>query len=489
MASHWLKYFHRLTRFLAIFVAFHLHAGAPVELWLTTADSRQTISPQPPLAFGVAGAEATDRIEIEDTTTFQTILGLGSSLEPTTCSNFWRMTLSDREALTERVVDPKTGIGMNLMRLCLGTPDFTGDSWYSYCDLPPGETDSELKRFSIARDRAYILPVIQLARRKNPDLLFVASPWSPPGWMKSNGTMIGGNLLPKWYPAYAQYFVRFLQAYEAEGIPIYAVTIQNEPGVDRATEKNPKWHYPSCRWTGEQEREFIRDHLGPALRQAGLKTKLWCYDHNYNLKSTGDDPGLDYPRTILRDAQAGAFVDGVAFHGYAGKPSAMSAFHEEFPKVPIHFTEGSVFGIKGAVELIERLRNWAASYNAWVLMLDDKGQPNNGPFDAKYATVALNTKTLKPEYLLDYYIYGQFMKFIPRGAVRVESRSAGRAPAQVAFRTRDNHLVLVAANPDTSERQFEIRWRGQSCAVMLPAKSIGTWRWRPDTSAGPTCRR
>ena len=122
-------------------------------------------------------------------------------------------------------------------------------------------------------------------------------------------------------PAYAQYFVRFIQAYETAGIPIYAVTIQNEPGVDRAKEKNPKWHYPSCRWTGEQERDFIRDHLGPALRQAGLKTKIWCYDHNYNERSTGDDPGLDYPRKICRDAKAAAFVDGVAFHGYEGKPS------------------------------------------------------------------------------------------------------------------------------------------------------------------------
>lgn len=477
MASRWRKFFRLLNGFLPIFVAFQLRAAAPVELWLTTADLRQTISPQPALMFGVAAEETKDRIEIEDNTTFQTMLGLGSSLEPTTCSNFWRLAPADREQLMERVVDPRKGIGMSLMRLCMGTPDFTGDSWYSYCDLPARQTDPELRRFSIERDRAYLLPVIQLARRKNPDLLFFASPWSPPGWMKSNGTMIGGHLLPQWYPAYAQYFVRFIQAYEAEGIPIYAVTIQNEPGVDRATEKNPRWHYPSCRWTGGQERDFIRDHLGPALRRAGLKTKVWCFDHNYNEKPTDENAGLDYPRTILRDAAAAAFVDGVAFHGYEGRPSGMTVFHEEFPKVPIHFTEGSVFGIEGAVDLIERLRNWATSYNAWVLMLDDQGKPNNGPFDAKFATVALNTKTLKPDYLLDYHLYGQFMKFIPRGAVRVESRTLGQAPAQVAFRTPDHHLILVAANPAAEERRCEIRWRGLGCSAMLPAKSIGTWRW------------
>ena len=464
---------------LAMLLCFaSLGVAAPtVEVWLTTEDLRQAISPQTQLAFAKSAGDARERVEIEDAKTFQTILGLGSSLEPTTCANFWRMAAADREALMARIVDPKKGIGMNLMRLCIGTPDFTGDPWYSYCDLPPGETDPELKRFSIERDRAYILPVIQLARRKNPDLLFFASPWSPPGWMKSNGTMIGGHLLPQWYAAYAQYFVRFIQAYEAEGIPIHAVTIQNEPGVDRAKEKDPKWHYPSCRWTGEQEREFIRDHLGPALRKAGLKTRIWCYDHNYNVKPEGDDFGLDYPRTILRDAKAAAFVEGVAFHGYAGKPSGMSVFHEEFPQVPVHFSEGSVFGVSGSVDLIERLRNWAVSYNAWVLMLDDLGKPNNGPFAASHATVALNTKTLRPEYLLDYHLYGQFMKFIPRGAVRVESRSLGGAPAQIAFRMPDKRLVLVAANPDAKECGFAIQWRGQSCTVVLPAKSVGTWRW------------
>src|SRR5439155_13182070 len=404
-------------------------------------------------------------------------LGLGSSLEPTTCSNFWRMAASYREALMERLVDLEKGIGMNLMRLCIGTPDFTGDPWYSYCDLRPGQIDPELKHFSIERDRAYILPVIKLARAKNPKLLFFASPWSPPGWMKNSGSMIGGHLLPQWYSAYARYFVRFVQGYEAEGIPIFAVTVQNEPGVNRAKEKDLRLHYPSCQWTADQEREFIRDHLGPALRDARLKTKIWCYDHNYNLKATGDDAGLDYPRTILRDANAAAFVAGVAFHGYVGQASGMSVFHKEFPRVPIHFTEGSVVGIDGAVELIERLRSWAVSYNAWVLMLDDNGQPNNGPFAAKYATVALNTKTLKPDYLLNYYIYGQFMKFIPRGAVRLECRTSGAVPAQVAFRTADGHLVLVAANPSTEPGQFEIRWRGQACTAALPAKSVGTWRW------------
>ena len=346
-----------------------------IRWWVTAADRQQKLAEQPALVWQTEPGTHGERIEVNPAVTFQTMLGLGSSLEPTTCSNLRRVSPADREGIIERLVSPTTGIGMNLMRICIGTPDFTGEPWYSYDDLAAGETDPELKRFSIQKDLAYIVPVLKLAQKKNPHLLFFASPWSPPGWMKSNGTLIGGELLPRWYSVYAEYFVKFIRAYEAEGIPIYAVTIQNEPGVDRSRERNPRWHYPSCRWTGVQERDFIRDHLGPALRKAGLKAKIWCYDHNYNVKSTGDDPGLDYPRTILRDARAAAFVDGVAFHGYEGRPSGMTVFHEEFPYVPIHFTEGSVFGIKGAVDLIERLRNWATSYNAWVLMLDDHGKP------------------------------------------------------------------------------------------------------------------
>ena len=474
-----------LSRLDGIFAAWPLIlgaqtvAGAPVEFWLSTQSLSQKLSPQPPLLFRAAESTSTNRIEIDEHTAYQKILGFGSSLEPTTCSNFWRLAAGERERLMTRLVDAEKGIGMNLMRLCIGTPDFTGDAWYSYCDLPRGETDPELKRFSIDRDRAYILPIVQLARRTNPAMLYFASPWSPPGWMKSSGSLIGGRLLPQWYGAYAQYFVRFIQAYQAAGIPIYAITVQNEPGVDRAKEKNPKWHYPSCRWTAEEEREFIGKHLGPALRAAGLETKIWCYDHNYNVKATDGDPGLDYPRTILNDPTASQFVSGVAFHGYVGEASGMSVFHDEFPRLPIHFSEGSVFGVEGAVALIERLRNWATSYNAWVLMLDDHGQPNNGPFAAKYATVALNTKNMTPEFLLDYYLYGQFMKFIPRDAVRIETRTVGRAPQQVAFRAADGHIVLVAANPQAEECRFAIFWHGQNCVALLPPRSVGTWRWQP----------
>ena len=451
--------------------------AASIRWWVSSADLKQQLAGQPPLEFRSGPAANGEVIEVNPAVTFQTLLGLGSSLEPSTCSNLRLMSATDRARTIERLVSPTAGIGMNLMRLCIGTPDFTGDPWYSYNDLPAGETDPELKRFSVEKDRAYILPVLKLARQKNPNLLFFASPWSPPGWMKTTGTMIGGEVRPRWYPAYAEYFVKFIRAYEAEGIPIYAVTIQNEPGVDRAKERNPKWFYPSCHWTGEQERDFIRDHLGPAFRRHGLPTRIWCYDHNYNARTRGDDPGLAYPRTILRDPQAAQFVSGVAFHGYAGEPTGMSVFHQELPHVPLYFTEGSVFGLQGGVELIEKLRNWASGYNAWVTILDDNGKPNNGPFDASRTLITLDPKTRKPNEHFDYFLYGQFMKFIERGAVRVESKGSTPSFAHVAFRNPDGKVVLVVVNAGSRERSFNLICAGWVAAARLAGKSVATFVW------------
>lgn len=459
-------------------VAMAADAAASIRWWVSTADLGQKLSEQPPLEWHAGFQPGRHQVEIKPGTAFQTMLGLGSSLEPATCWNLSVMSAADRERTMEHLLNPTTGIGVNLMRICIGTPDFTGDPWYSYNDVPQGDTDPELRRFSIEKDRAYILPILKLARQKNPDLLFFASPWSPPGWMKSTGTMIGGHLQPRWYPVYAEYFVKFIRAYEAEGIPIHAVTIQNEPGVDRAKEKDPKWFYPSCHWTAEQERDFIRDHLGPAFRRHGLQTKIWCYDHNYNEKTRGDDPGIAYPRTILRDGQAAQFVSGVAFHGYAGQPSGMSVFHREFPNVPLYFTEGSVFGLKGGVELTERLRHHASAYNAWVTILDDKGKPNNGPFEASRTIITLDPQTKQPKEHFDFFQYGQFMKFVRRGAQRIESTPDDNSPANVAFRNADGEKVLIVVNTDSQGQSLSLVCEGRGTMVPLPAKSVATFVWK-----------
>ena len=474
-----------LSRLLLILVSAGLGSSAldagSMQTWVTTEDLRITAAEQPALRWVATGTPAagTRIIEVDQATRYQTILGMGASLEHTTCSNLFRLSPAERARAVERLVDPKRGIAMNLMRLCIGTSDFAGEPWYSYDDLPPGAVDPELARFTIAADRATILPVAKLALRKNPSLLFFASPWSPPGWMKTSGTMIGGELKREWYPAYAQYFVRFIQAYAAEGIPIYAITVQNEPGVDRSRSKDPKWHYPSCHWTAEQERDFIRDHLGPAFRKARLTTRIWCYDHNYNVDPNDESDGLAHPRTILSDPAAAAFVDGVGFHHYAGEPEGMTRFHNEFANTPIRFTEGSVFGIWGGYDLVQRFRNWATTYNAWVVMLDDHGRPNNGPFPATRAILKLNSDTLQVEELFEYHNYGHFMKHVQRGAVRIGSTVGDRDLSNVAFQNQDGSIVLVLVNTTENAAPVTVRLKNHWVDLTCRPKSVTTCRWKP----------
>lgn len=458
--------------------------GVPVESWVSSSDMSRLLAPQPQLTFRKAGAGDKADVTIDETKAYQTILGLGASLEHTTCANLWRLDPAVRAEVMERLVSPDTGIGMNTMRICIGTPDFTGEPWYSYDDMPPGETDEELAHFSIEKDRAYILPALRLALEKNPDMLFYASPWSPPGWMKTCDDMIGGHLYPKYYGVYARYFVRFIQAYQAEGIPIYAVTVQNEPGVNKR-EDVLSWWYPSCQWSlivdedtwwpvpleimGHAERDFIRDHLGPTFEQHGIETGIWCYDHNFN--------NLWYPRAILSDKEAARYVEGTAFHPYGGDPSQMGAFHDEFPDKDVVLSEGSAFGVTGAVRIIAYLRNWARTYNAWVTVIDSEGKPNNGPFKTSNTCVTIDANTLAVSYHFDYFMYGQFMKFIKRGAVRIDSGESAKQFAQVAFRNPDGTIVLVVANPQSEARHFEVFWKGMALQADLPAQSVATYRW------------
>lgn len=469
-------------------VASSAGAETAAEVWVTTQDLLKKLTHEDPLTFATQAPTAADneasdvtRIRVQAEKTYQVMLGLGASFEHSTCFNLSRLNEEDREEAIVRLVDRQAGIGMNLMRICMGTPDFTGDPWYSYDDLPGGETDPELKQFSIEKDRRYILPVLKTALAKNPQLLFFASSWSPPGWMKSSDSMIGGRLLPEHYSAYAAYFVKFVQAYEREGIPIYAVTVQNEPGVDRQHDA-PKWRYPSCRWTAEEERNFIRDHLGPEFKRNGLATKIWCYDHNYNVAPTpdGDDPGIAYPRKILLDREAAQFVSGVAFHGYAGKPEGMSEFLKEFPDRPVHFTEGSMFGMPGAQRLIALLSNGTSSYNAWVTMIDDTGKPNNGPFRASRTCVVFDAKRTSVDYRLDYYLYGQFMEFIERGAVRIDVAGADAECPAIGFKNPDGKIVLILVNLRTDKRMLDIVSDGLQARCSTAPRSVTTLVWRPE---------
>ena len=438
-------------------------AAERAEKWLTTPDLKAALTRQNDLQFVKSRKTRLDVITVDPSLRYQEILGMGASFDHASCENLTKLSPDLRAEAMIRLFDPEKGIGMNLMRICIGASDFIGEPYYTYCDLPEGETDPEMSRFSIEKDRAYVLPLIREAYRINPSLKFFASPWSPPAWMKDTGRLEGGRLLPEFYPAFAKYLARFVQAYEAEDIPIYAITVQNEPRMN-----DP--HYPTCLWTGEEQRDFIRDHLGPLFRDMGLKTRVWCWDHNWNLP--------EFPIAVLSDPEAAQYVDGTAFHLYEGKVETQSSIREMFPDKHIYFSEGSVFGARGAVKLAQILRNWSRSYNFWVVMLDEHRKPNRGPHSASATCVELlDDGSLRWNY--DYYMYGQFMKFVRPGAVRIDSSGAdSRLTGHVAARNPDGSLVLVVANAGREPWEFAVNFGDRQFRDSLPAGSVVTYRWQ-----------
>lgn len=437
---------------------------SPVAVWVSTQDGSKQLSREADLGWEDPCDCNIDTITIDPERTCQTLLGLGSSWDHATCANLFRLSEPARNEAIKRIVHPEEGIGMNLMRLCIGSSDFIGEAYYTYDDLPPGETDPDLKHFSIEKDRAYLLPVIRKSLEYNPELLFFASTWSPPAWMKTSGVLGGGKLKPEYYPVYARYLARYIQAYAAEGIPLYAITVQNEPHMAHKD-------YPTTLWTGEEQRDFIRDHLGPLFKEQGIGTRIWCWDHNWN--------NLEFPRTVLNDPEAAQYVEGTAFHSYEGDVQAQSELKQEFPGKEIYFSEGSVFRTNGAIGLIDILQNWSRSYNAWVTLLDEHRKPNRGPHHASATCMELKDN-LSIEYRYDYYMYGQFMKFIRRGACRVASEMPEkRGVAHIVFRNPDNGMVLVAANATQQSQRFLVECEEHMFRVEQPASAVVTYTWTP----------
>ena len=437
-------------------------ADGKVLVTVSTFDGQYKLTDLPAISLSQHTSSANTIIEVDSGKTAQELLGMGASLDHATCSNLQKLPLKQREMVIKSLVSPKVGIGMNLMRLCIGTSDFTGEPYYTYNDLPDGETDSELSRFSIDKDRSYIIPTIKMAKKANKDLLFFASPWSPPAWMKTSGKLGTGSLKREYFDVYARYLLRYVQAYQEEGIHIHALTLQNEP-------QHQDRRYPTTIMSAIDQRDFIRDHIGPLFRSKRIKTKIWCWDHNWNLPS--------FPTTILSDPQAAQYVDGTAFHHYEGTVDAQSALKRDFPGKDIYFTEGSLFGIDGALSLIDILRNDARSYNAWVILLDEHRKPNRGPHPASATCIELlDDGSIRTNF--DYYMQGQFMKFLGRGAVRLASSDGSKTCRNVAFLSKDGITTLVIANDAMSPAERTIVSGTKQFDIKLPPKSIATLRWR-----------
>jgi len=438
------------------------------ESWITTTDESLKLQKQNDLVFN-SEVNSNQTISVDASQKFQTIEGFGFSLTGGSAQAILKLDKAKREALLQELFSRKEdAIGLSYLRISIGASDLN-ETVFSYDDMPEGQTDLKLEKFNLGPDLKDVVPVLKEILAINPKIKIMGSPWSPPVWMKDNGSSKGGSLQPKYYQVYAEYFVKYIQAMKAEGIVIDAVTPQNEP-------LHPG-NNPSLLMLAEQEADFIGNHLGPAFAKAKIKTKIVIYDHNCNKP--------EYPLTILKDAKANPFVAGSAFHLYEGDISAMSTVHDAFPNKDLYFTEqytgsGSNFesDLKWSVKnvVIGSMRNWSKIALSWGLANDEFYKPftPGGCSTCKGALMIDKNQNIKRE--VGYYIIGHASKFVPEGSVRIGSNISGNL-YNVAFKTPSGQIVLLVENDGTAAETFNIKYNQKQISTTLNAGAVATYVW------------
>ena len=435
--------------------------GGEIKTWVT--DDTRRFTPGETLRWSTAASTA-PAINLHPEKKYQPILGFGAAFTDASCYMFNQLTPAAREKLFHELFHPSE-MRLSVCRTCIGSSDYSTKA-YTYDE---GDLDPDLKRFSIEHDRQYILPILREARKANPDLFLFSSPWSPPGWMKVGGSMLGGSMRRGLLPLYAEYFVKFLRAYQEEGIVIQAVTPQNEVDTDQ------DGRMPACLWPQEYEIEFVRA-LGPLLEKNDLKTKIWIIDHNYNLWGRAvaelDDP-------VLRK-----YCNAVAWHGYVGTPEMMSRVHEYHPDAEMYWTEGGpdytspdylTDWAKWGKTFTVILRNWCRSITGWNLALDEKGRPNIGPFPCG-GVVTINSTSHEITRSGQYWAFAHFSRSIERGALRFESQGTLTDVHHVAFENPGGNKVLVVTNVGDKQTAV-LRLGTRETPLPLEKSSVATLTW------------
>jgi glucosylceramidase len=454
---------------------------------------RYQLSPQPNLQMTQPGGPTNNAfvIAINPAMTNQTVTGIGTSLEQTSIYTM-QLNRADDEIkdLLRQLVDPNTGIGMSLFRVCIGTSDFScgtnvdsnPQGWYSYQDVQNGP-------FSITNDvQLGIIRVIQLAQQVLEEdglpMQIFGSAWSPPGWMKDSGVLTGGNLLTNLYTqAYATYLNNFVLAYEELGIPIYAVTVNNEHYFSTSA-------YPSCMFDANAEGALV-EAIGSQFKTNGLNTKIWILDHNWSLQSDAQQT-LSYLKTSTPNGEGYGFCDATAFHHYAGDPTQMTTLHDAYPDKNIQCTEGAVWGTAGVNEIIQDFRNWSQSYVDWVTMVSQVPAciegPYNSPGPLDPTLFIQNTGNGTNYYRIpEYFLIGQLSKFVRPGAVVIASTSGTSSTlTDVAFRNPDGRIVLVVDNETSSAQNFVVLCQGNQITSTIPFGTVATYLFNAGvTSTNP----
>jgi glucosylceramidase len=448
--------------------------GPPAQVWLTTGSGSKLLARETDVHFDSGAPPATlIRIAVDEGTAYQEIVGFGAAI---TDASAWliqnRLTAAQREALLQELFGPSPGLGLSFTRLTMGASDFSLHQ-YSYDDMPAGQTDAALAHFSIDSNRAYVLPVVQRALAINPRLKIMASPWSPPGWMKTTGSLIQGTLLPEAYGPLAEYFRRYVEAYRAVGVPIYAVTVQNEPHYEPPT-------YPGMRLEPAARAWFIGQYLGPLFARSGIGTIILDWDHNW------DEP--QSPLQVLADTAAPRYIAGVAWHCYGGDVSAQTVVHDAHPDKDAYFTECSggewapnfADNLKWITQtlIIGATRGWAKGVLLWNLALDENHGPHTGGCGDCRGVVTIASASGAVIRNVEYYALGHASRFVRPGARRVASTSGIAGLESVAFRNADDgSKALIVVNTAAQDRAFTVLWDNQSFRYTLPAGAVVTFVW------------
>lgn len=466
-----------------------------IEAWVTNADRSMLFQQQPEkIIFGNEEGKGLPII-IDDRQEYQTIDGFGFAMTEGSAFHLHRMSAPARQQiLKEMFATEGKNVGFSYIRLTLGASDLN-NFVYSYNDLPDGKKNLAMKKFSLGHDYDDIIPVMKEILKIVPDIKIMSSPWSAPAWMKEMYNVRGGALRNECYNAYAIYFTKYVQAMAKEGINIDVVTVQNEPLNSRNT--------PSMPWYWQQQNEFVRDHLGPAFKAAGLKTKIVIFDHNC------DRP--DYPLAILSDPVTSQYVDGSAFHHYRGYMSGMSTVHRARPDKNIYFTEqmlterpgSKTINIASSVKrlVVDVTRNWSKNSILWNYAADPQNDPHTDNGGCSMCQGAITIDGDKVTRNIAYYAVAHASKFVRPGSVRIASTDAfdpgvditedeERAEVRratvvehsnvlpnVAFKTPDEKIVLVVANDSWSQQAVKIQYKGRFANLRLAPGSVGTFIW------------
>ena len=449
-------------------------SGPAAQVWLTTGTASKLLSRETEAHFDTGTPPASlPTIVVDEATTYQEIVGFGAAI---TDASAWliqnRLSAAQRDALLQELFGPSPGIGLSFTRLTMGASDFSLHQ-YSYDDMPAGQTDSALTYFSIDSNRAYVLPVVRRALAINPQLKIMATPWSPPGWMKTSGSLIQGTLRPEAYGPLAEYFRRYIEAYAAEGVPIYAITVQNEPHYEPAD-------YPGMRLEPAARASFVGGYLGPLFVRSGIRTIILDWDHNWDQYQS--------PLQVLADSVAPRYIAGVAWHCYGGDVSAQSVVHDAHPEKDAYFTECSggewapnfADNLKWFVKtlMIGSTRGWAKGVILWNLALDENHGPHTGGCGDCRGVVTIASASGAVTRNVEYYALAHASRFTRAGARRIASTSGVAGVETVAFRNADDgSKVLLALNTNTAPQSLAIRWAGKWFRYTLAAGAVVTFVW------------